>query len=295
MSAHADIANRLGMITGWLRRRLDPEPLGWYEQQLAAIAADPAAGHLGRALGLAPRRLGKRDLALTAEESVHARALRPNFDGSDWSTDQAARVAFVLVGGAGTSTTFARYLDTLCDTAEINEAIAIYRGFALYPHGPSIQERAREAVRSSIRPVYEAIAHRNPYPAAYFDVSAWNQMVVKSFFLDSPLWPIQGLDRRANPALAAILLDLARERIAAGRPIGHELWRCVAPCGGSAGLAAMERVLECGTLRERLAVALSLASVDGSDATALRVVCGRQGLTERAVGLDWPMLAVMTD
>ena len=28
---------------------------------------------------------------------------------------------------------------------------------------------------------------------------AWNQMVLKALFTGLPLWPIQGLERRANP------------------------------------------------------------------------------------------------
>ena len=54
-------------------------------------------------------------------------------------------------------------------------------------------------------------------------------MVLKALFVGSELGPIAGLDDRANPELARILIDYARERWAAGRPVTPELWRPVMP------------------------------------------------------------------
>ena len=71
----------------------------------------------------------------------------------------------------------------------------------------SCRGSSREAVRSGMKPVFEAVAHRNPYPVDFFGEDAWNQMVVKAFFIGSALWPIQALDRRGNPRLARMLVD----------------------------------------------------------------------------------------
>ena len=54
-------------------------------------------------------------------------------------------------------------------------------------------------------------------------------MILKALFVGSTLAPILGLDARANPELARILLDYAAERGAAGREITPELWRPVVP------------------------------------------------------------------
>jgi hypothetical protein len=62
-----------------------------------------------------------------------------------------------------------------------------------------------------------------------FSQDDWNQMVVKAVFIESPLWPIQGLDERCNMRLARMLVGLVSERRAAGRPISPEVWRCIAP------------------------------------------------------------------
>jgi hypothetical protein len=222
---------------------------------------------LGVAIGLAPRRLGKADLALTDDDRRRAAALRPGFDPFDWSVDQLARVAFMSASHDGSDAAFAARFDGFCSSAELNELIALCRGLPLYPGAVLLEPRAREAVRSGMKPVFEAVAHNNPYPGEFFAEDAWNHMVVKALFIGSSLWPIQGLDARANPHLARMLVDLALERWAAGRPVSAELWRCVAPCADAQGLAALTRAWQGGEGKNRLAIALALqhpagASVD---------------------------------
>ena len=147
----------------------------------------------------------------------------------------------------GDDAKFVALFGAFCDTAEINELIALYRGLPIYPSGRMLEPRAREAIRSGMRPVFEAVAHRNPYPAEYFDEDAWNQMVVKAMFMGSRLWPIHGLDLRANPRLARMLVGLAQERWAAQREVSPEIWRCVAPHADDEGEAALVRALSAAT------------------------------------------------
>ena len=72
-----------------------------------------------------------------------------------------------------------------------------------------------------MRAVFEAVAHRSPYPREQFSENRWNHMVLKALFVDSTLHPMQGLEERANPELAKMLCDYAHERWAAGRPSGR--------------------------------------------------------------------------
>ena len=280
--------------TTWLadavEARLDEGAAAWLHAQLDALAADAGDLVLARALGRAPRMLGKSDLAPSSALAARARDLRPGFDASAWSVDQAARVLFVPATWDGDAAAFVRRIDRLADTAEVNEAVALHLGFALYPPARALEPRARMAVRSGIRPVFEAIAHRNPYPAEVFDERAWNQMIVKTFFLDSALWPVQGLERRANAALTRMLVDLAHERRTAGRPVSPALWRCVRPEDDPAAAAALAQAWQQGSELERLAICKSLAGSTAPAVQALRADGERRGLAARAATLDWPAL-----
>jgi hypothetical protein len=169
------------------------------------------------------------------------------------------------------SARLARCLEQLCITGDVSELAAFYRGLPLYPDPPRYLARATEGLRTNMKNVFEAIAHRNPYPSEQFPEAAWNQMVLKALFVGSALWPIVGLDARANPALARMLGDYAHERWAAGRPVSPELWRCVGPHAVGAALQDLEKVLKQGTEPERKAAALALrASPDASAATLLQ-------------------------
>ena len=288
-AASFDAGAAIGLLDGWIAARVPEATREWIRAQRAAIASTGEIA-LGKALGWTARRVGKADLGLSARELAQAATLRPGFDPSCWSLDQATRVSFVLGAFDGDEPAFARRLDRLADTAEINELIALYLGFGLYPPLAALEARAREAVRSGIRPVFEAIAHRNPFPVECFGEDAWNQMIAKTFFLDAPLWPIQGLERRANPALTRMLVDLARERRAAGRAIPRALWRCLRPDDCEAAAAEMARVLAEGADDERLAVCLSLAQASGAAADDLRARCHARGLAARAAALHWRAL-----
>jgi hypothetical protein len=245
--------------------RVSPAAADWFLGQLKRLKSSPSDKDMYLALGYATRKLGKGDLELKAEERAAAAAVRPHWDPSDWSVDQAARIAFVLVGQARDKAFKAR-LETLFNTADVWELIAFYRGLPLYPNPAEHVARAREGTRSAMQPIFEAVAHRNPFPREQFDENAWNHMVLKALFIGSKLAPILGLDERANPRLARMLCDYAHERWAAQRPVSPELWRCVGPYADAAALEDLGRVLSRGTSLERKAAALALSSTPTEEA-----------------------------
>ncbi len=257
------------LLRGWLLRQLGKEQNAWLESQIAALEEDPADAVLDIALGMAPRRLGKADLALSEADLAAARKALAGWDPSGWTVSDAARI-LLLSGLPEKGRPFAERFRSLCRTADVAELITLYRGLPFYPDPAALEEQVGEGLRSNMRAVFEAIAHRNPYPKAHFDDHRWNHMVLKALFIGSALAPIQGLDERANPELAGILRDFAHERWAAGRPVPFEIWRCVGPFAEGPAIEDLARVLASGEQIERRAAALALAA--SPDRQAARVL-----------------------
>jgi hypothetical protein len=265
MSPTTDVTQRVTVLRGWLAHRLAADALAWVDDQYARIAAAPTGGALPVAIGLAPRRTGKQPLVLADDERAAGETARPGLDISGWSVDQVARILFVLASYAGAEDSFAGRLDARVRSGEIGEQIALYRGLPLYPQPAPVLATASEGIRSAVQPIYEAVAHRSPYPSEQFSEAMWNQMVVKALFIGSTLAPIQKLDERRNADLARMLVDYAHERWAAGRTVSPELWRCVGPFGDSY-MDDLLRVFESTSDVERQAAALALSECPDPDA-----------------------------
>ena len=254
----------------WLAFRLEPAAQTWLQEHCQKLAAESSDKQLHKTLYLsfsqAVRHTGKNLLEANAAEQAEAHAVHPGWNLSGWTLDQAARVALLLSLPPGPKTIEA--LLALQQSADLGEHLALVRALFLLPDAKGLLHIAREAIRSNMRDVFAAISQNNPYPEQYCDDIAWNQMVVKCLFVDLPLRSIYGLDRRANSELCRILVDLSRERLAAGRPLSPEAWRCVGPfadsdvAGGEQALLAMEMALN-GTLPERRGAALGLWASPG--------------------------------
>lgn len=270
----------------WISQKVDGVAVAWLNDALEVLGEGGSDRDLYRSVSLVSRKLGKAPLSLPRAELSAATRARPGWDPSDWTVDQAGRV-LLLLAVSGDVDAFVRRLDQLCATADIDELVAFYRGLPLYPDPPRHRLRAAEGVRTNMKVVFEAVAHRNPYPAEQLAEDAWNQMVLKALFVGSELDPIVGLDGRANPALARMLGDYAHERWSAGRPVSPELWRCVGPFAEGQLLADLERVLSTGTPPERAAGVLALQRARHPEARKLleRYAAVRDAVA--AQGIDW--------
>jgi hypothetical protein len=274
------------LLQKWISQKVDATGTAWLAEAMAALANGGSDRDLFRSVSLVSRKLGKAPLALPRAELSAATRARPGWDPSQWTVDQAGRVV-LLLAVAGDVDAFVRRLDQLCATADIDELVAFYRGLPLYPDPPRHRLRAAEGVRTNMKVVFEAVAHRNPYPAEQLAEDAWNQMVLKALFVGSELDPIVGLDGRANAALARMLGDYAHERWSAGRPVSPELWRCVGPFAQGSLLADLERVLSTGMPPERAAGVLALQRARDPEARRLleRYAAVRDAVA--AQGIDW--------
>ena len=144
-----------------------------------------------------------------------------------WTLDRLVRVYFLLLLEQPAHASSTSQIETLFDTAEINESVALFSALPLFTQPKNWIHRATEAVRSNIGDVFNSFVFANPFAAAYFTESAWNQLVLKCIFNDKPIHLIQGIDHRANQSLANMLSDFAHERWAAGRTVPAQVWRLV--------------------------------------------------------------------
>ena len=186
---------------------LSPAAADWLRAQAAKVAGgDRRALALG--FGLAPRKVGKGELA-------------GPFAG--WSADQAARRFLLLSFPTDDEAAYLAAFDALAGAAEVGELVTLYRSLPDLPFSAALADRAAEGLRTHVQGVFEAIAHRNPFPAKHFSDARWNQMVLKALFIGSPLAPIVGLRGRMNDDLRVMLSDYRAEREAAGRDVPGEL------------------------------------------------------------------------
>ncbi|MDZ8183538.1 MAG: EboA family metabolite traffic protein [Nostoc sp. ChiSLP02] len=257
------------LLDQWLLQSVSDTAISWLEQKQTQIANGAAERVFFTAFSAVPRYLGKQNLQLTSPDLEAADEVIAGWNPGNWSVDQAGRALLVLALPHDDAESYVQTLDKVFSSADMGELVALYQSLPLLPHPELHRQRAAEGIRSNMSNVFQAIALRNPYPANYLDNAAWNQMVLKTVFVGSPLHLIWGLDRRANPELAKMLTDYAHERWAAKRPVTPELWRPVGKFADSTVVADLEKVLANGDIAEQQAAALACAESGLPEAQAL--------------------------
>lgn len=225
----ADDGKVVRLLQQWISNRAHEQGAAWIEARRSEIDSGAPEWKFFTSFSAVPRFLGKSDLDLSASDLTEADDARPGWDPSTWSVDQAGRTLLLLSLGRTHPDTFITTLDTVFSTADVGESVALYQSLPVLPGPDRLTTRAAEGIRSNITSVFNAVALDSPYPSEYLDEAAWNQMVLKAVFVGSPLHRIKGIDERANPELARMLVDYARERRAASRSVTPELWRPVGP------------------------------------------------------------------
>ncbi len=258
-----------GFLDALLKDRLPTDQYDWLQSRMKLLNNEDSLRDIHITFGLIPRRLGREDLSVTAEESATAESLVHGWKLSGWSIDMTARILLLCNIAHQTNRDFAALFKSMCQTADLGESISLYRGTALYPQSDELDKQIGEGLRTNIRAVFEAIAHDNPYPARHFSELRWNHMVLKALFVDSTLHPIHGLDERSNPELARILCDYAHERWSASRPVTPELWRCVGPHATGSMVDDLQRAAESQNSLEQQGAILALCACSDPKAQAI--------------------------
>ncbi len=211
-----------------LENRVEEKSRSWLDQKVNQTENTSSNSTFFLAFSQASRFFNKEKLGLSKQEKEQADQLVPGFDPDHWNLLQTARTYLLLHFPQEKERWFAA-INQLFETGDMYEQQALYAALPLMPFPEDLLPRAIDGCRTNMTLIFDAIALNNPFPANYFPEANWNQLVLKSIFMQRPLYRIQKLDERRNPALASIASDFAHERWAAGREVMPELWRLVAP------------------------------------------------------------------
>lgn len=194
----------------------------------AELAGDAPLEHEAFLLAFASagRWVGRTLLAPSAEELAALCAAGIGWPVRSWRLDDVARILLLLRAaaaepGAGLEALVAESYAR----GDTDERRAVLHALALLPAPERFLPLAVDACRTSVQPVFEAIACENPYPAAHFAPAGFNQTVLKALFTGVALERIVGLGDRDTPELRRMAVDYASERRAAGRTVSADVER----------------------------------------------------------------------
>ncbi|MBL4675372.1 MAG: EboA domain-containing protein [Mucilaginibacter sp.] len=208
------------LLTAILRQNMTADAWAWLSSQ--ADTGD--MGIFNRAFSVMPRKTGKALLVISPGQIDEWGRIHPGSSVEGWTTDRLARVWLLLQLDSTDQDQYFRALENLFSVAEMNESVALYSALPFLAYPDLWINRCVDGIRSNMGNVLEAIMYRNCYPAENLGEAAWNQLVLKAFFTEKDLSSITGIDERANAELSRVLIDYARERRAAGRPVDPMLW-----------------------------------------------------------------------
>ncbi|MBN7817039.1 EboA domain-containing protein [Algoriphagus pacificus] len=269
MSSTNQINPISAFILSVLSEKSEEKSTVWLAQKREKILISGKEMDFFMAFSQASRYFKKNPLNLTEDQINEIQSLSPGLRIDLWDQLQLARVYLLLQYPAADAASWKNTLQKLFETGDMYEIEALYAALPIMPYAEEMVARAREGLRTNITSVFDAVALNNPYPATYFDESAWNQMVVKAIFMQRPLFKIQNAEQRANQELADIIIDFAHERWSAGRDVIPELWRFVGPFISEKNLKDIKKVVSSENKLERKAALLACSMSDFSEAKDL--------------------------
>lgn len=264
-----------------IENRAEEKSSSWLGQKAEQTESSSSNSTFFLAFSQASRFFKKENLELSTEEKDQARNLAPGFDPSHWDLLQTART-YLLLHFQREKEQWLDAVSQLFETGDMYEQQALYAALPLMPFQEELLSRAIDGCRTNMTLIFDAIALNNPFPAKYFPEANWNQMVLKSIFMQRPLYRIQKLDERRNPALADIASDFSHERWAAGRDVMPELWRLVVPFINEKFVADLKKVL---VSENQLEVEAGLLALYGCESDVVKQLL--QGHNEEVMAIEY--------
>lgn len=262
--------------------------LEWLQEKLKAIVSQKSAKELYLTYSLLASKVQKTVLPLEPETDLEQYLLDQGMD-----TLQLARIALLVQVLEVDRDFFGDKVANLIQVADKTELETFLKFLVLLPHPEDYKMVAVDALRTNIGSVFNAIALHNPYPAAYFSESEWNQMYLKAVFIETRLQDLLEVDQRANADLARIISDYAHERWAAGRAINPLFWRPVAPFLDAKLLADVEKLFQSNDPKEAWVAVLLCQSSPKEGAKELLSRYPKIENEVQSQQMDWAKIATL--
>ena len=277
-----------------LTARIDTKGKQWIDGKIEQLVKEYSERDFYLSFNLIPRFTGKQLLNPNPDEKQKIDGLREGLDLSNWTVDQIGRNLILLYVPFDDLEFYQNTLKNLFETAGVDELVALYAGLPLSPLGEALNDRATEGIRTNMTAVFDAMALNNPYPRDYFNEVAWNQMILKAFFMERPVYRILGIEDRNNEKLAEMISDYAHERWAAGRTTMPEMWRAIGSFVNDTVLADLHRMLEDPDELQKQAAALACFNSGSERAKTLllnhqqlKSSIESEAINWLQIGLDW--------
>ncbi|WP_422079466.1 EboA domain-containing protein [Ulvibacterium sp.] len=244
-----DVGEQLSRI---IENTVDTETRNWLGEKIRKIIDEGSVRDMYLTYSLIPSKIINSDV-----QGIHSgNDLDDYLFAQNANIQQISRI-YVLISVLNADREFfTPKVANIIQVADTGELETFLKFLILLPNPEAYRTQAVNALRTNVPTVFNAIALNNPYPALFFDEQQWNQMYLKTAFMQGDLSAIRDIDKRANKELARIISDYAHERWAASRDIDPYFWRPVSGFLNAALLADMKRLLDSADSIENRAGAL---------------------------------------
>ncbi len=249
-----------------IENQVDAATRNWLEEKIEVITSNQSTKDLYLTYSLIATRIKSKDSVVI------------NSSGSDVflylqtqeaNIQQVVRIYLLVRVLEADSEFFTPKVANIIQVADTSELETFLKFLILLPNPENYKAAAVEALRTNIAIIFNAIASNNPYPSLFFNDQQWNQMYLKTAFMQGDLSAISDIDKRANRDLTRIISDYAHERWAASRDIDPYFWRPVSKFLDGTLLDDMKCLLDSDDSRENRAGALCCYYSDAPEAKKL--------------------------
>jgi len=258
MSSDNNLNNLLATKKSLTRMSADyfsPSAQKWlHEAQQAITLSDQISEDLGLYSAMAKRKLG----AVIMEHAADLNTVSPPLSLQHWSSADAGRIILLITAIEHNPDQTEAIIRAYFKMGDEAEHIALIRSLMIFSPAQFLTELALDAGRTNSLELLSALTQDNPYPAAFYSESEFNQMVLKGLFLGLAIKRIIGISQRANPDLTRMGENYVIERENAGRTVPVDIWLTIGPYASETGRQQMIKYLTHDEIGHRYYCTLTL-------------------------------------